>query len=570
VTFSARLLVAMVTILVVTVLGSMLAAERWLRASIESTLADEMGRQARLLAAALPHDPAELARATRRLAALGNRRMTVVDSTGRVVSDSDFDDASLALLDNHLTRPEIAEALRSGMGVAQRYSTSTNRVELKVAVRAWPGVVRISAPMAEVDAVVVEAQRTVVVAACVALLLGFGLAWFGGREVSRPLAQMATAARALATGRPPTYPGTTIPEVRQLVRAFRAMQEELAVRMEDLLRRRDETAAIVESMVEGVAAVDPQGEIVFCNRALRHLLRYDESTPLPNLRELFRTPDARQIVEATLGGEAVLGREITFDGRVVLVTARPLPPGGAVVCLHDITALRRLETVRRDFVANVSHELKTPLTSIVGYADILASDQPDPDTAARFLHVIRDNATRMQHLVDDLLDLARLESGTWRPTAQAVNAREAAAAAWAPFADRAAANGVEFAMKADEGTTLYADPEGLRQILTNLFDNALRYTPGGGRIEFDARRTDDGIGIVVSDTGAGIPAEHLPRVFERFYRVDPARSRSQGGTGLGLSIVKHVAEAHGGRVDLTSALGRGTTVRITLPLPRSA
>jgi two-component system, OmpR family, phosphate regulon sensor histidine kinase PhoR len=570
VTFGARILFAMVTILVVTVLGSMVAAERWLRASIESTLANEMQREARLLAAALPRDPTELAGAARHLAALGNRRMTIIDSTGRVLGDSEFDDESLALLDNHLGRPEIAEALRAGHGVAKRYSNSTNRDELKVAVRAWPGVVRISAAMAEVDTVVLEAQRGVLVAAFVALLLGVALAWFGGREVSRPLAELAESARGVAGGRSPAYPATTVPEIRQLIRAFRAMRDELALRMEDLVRRRDETTAIVESMVEGVAAVDARGQIVYCNRALRRLLGYDEDATLPSLRELFRAPESREVVDVVLGGQAVLGREVSFEDRVALITARPLPDRGAVICVHDITDLRRLETVRRDFVANVSHELKTPLTSIVGYADILMSDRPDPDTQARFLSVIRNNANRMQHLVDDLLDLARLESGAWRPSVEPVDPREAGKAAWAEFAEQARAAGVAFDVTVASGVTLYADPESLDRMLANLFDNALRHTPAGGRIRFDAQPAEGGTAIAVSDTGAGIPADHLPRVFERFYRVDPARSRSQGGTGLGLSIVKHAVEAHGGRVDLTSAVGRGTTVRLFFPLPRSA
>jgi signal transduction histidine kinase len=175
----------------------------------------------------------------------------------------------------------------------------------------------------------------------------------------------------------------------------------------------------------------------------------------------------------------------------------------------------------------------------------------------------------MQRLVDDLLDLARLESGAWRPVVQAVDPREAGETAWAEFAERAHAANVTFALAVTPGVTLYADPESLRQVLTNLFDNALRYTPGGGSIRLDIQPGDGGTVLTVSDTGAGIPADHLPRVFERFYRVDPARSRSQGGTGLGLSIVKHAVESHGGRVDLTSALGRGTTVRLFLPTPRS-
>jgi len=570
VTFGARLLLAIVTILVVTVAGAMLAADRWLRASIEHTLADEMRREARLLGAALPAQGEHLADAARRLSGFASRRMTIVDSTGRVVGDSEFDDASLALLDNHLSRPEIAEALAAGTGVAKRYSTSTNRVELKVAVRAWPGVVRVSAPIDQIDAVIADAQRGVFLAALVALGLGIVLAWIGEREVSRPLGQLVTAARGLAAGGAPPYPSTAIPEIRQLVRALRTMQEELAERMEELRRGREETGALLGSMVEGVIAVDQAGDVVFCNTALRRLLDYADDEALPNLREVFRQSDARQVVDAVLGGEAVLGRELAIDGRIVLVTARPLPTRGAVICLHDLTDLRRLEAVRRDFVANVSHELRTPLTSIAGYADILARDTPEPRAAAQFLEVIRTNASRMQHLVDDLLDLARLESGTWRPDAQEVNAAEVIRSAWAPYAGRAEAAGIALVLNVAHDARLEADPDALRQILSNLFDNALRHTPAGGRIQVDVAAADRGTAVSVSDTGSGIAAEHLPRVFERFYRADPARSRSQGGTGLGLSIVKHLVESHGARIDLSSALGRGTTVRMVFPRPRAA
>lgn len=569
-TFGARLLLAIVTILVVTVAGAMLAADHWLRASIENTLADEMRREARLLGAALPGERDHLAQAARRLSGLANRRLTIVDSTGRVVGDSDFDDASRALLDNHLARPEIAAALATGSGVAKRYSTSTKRIELKVAVRAWPGVVRVSAPIDQVDAVIADAQRGVFLAGLVALGLGLGLAWVGEREVARPLGQLVTAARSLAAGRAPPYPTTAIPEIRQLVRAFRSMQEELVERMAELRRGREETAALLGSMVEGVIAVDPAGDVVFCNTALRRLLGYPDDETLPNLRELFRQSDARQVVDAVLGGEAVLGRELAIDDRIVLVTARPLPTRGAVICLHDLTDLRRLEAVRRDFVANVSHELRTPLTSIAGYAEILASDAPEPKTAAQFLAVIRTNAGRMQHLVDDLLDLARLESGTWRPDVQRLDAGELARSAWDPYAERAEAAGIAFALTVAEDARLHADADALRQILTNLFDNALRHSAAGGRIQVDVAPADEGTALSVSDTGSGIGAEHLPRVFERFYRADPARSRSQGGTGLGLSIVKHLVESHGARIDLTSALGRGTTIRMVFPQPRTA
>ena len=563
--FGARILLAMVATLVVTVGGSKLMADRWLRTSLERSLVAEMEREAQLAAEVLPHDTSRIQEATHRLGLQVGRRLTVIDSTGRVIGDSDFDEASLPLLENHLRRPEVQAALRTGLGVDKRLSESTNHTELKVAVHAWPAVVRFSAPMEQVDGIVNDAQRAVLVAALLALLLGSGLAWFGGREVGRPLAQLATAARSIARGEPPVYPVARTVEIRQLVHAFRTMQEELTERIAELTRRREETGAIIESMVESVAAVDAQGEVKYCNAALRRLLRYGPDTPLPNLREIFRGAEARDVLDQALDGRVVLGREVVLEERTVLATARPLPTRGAVICLHDVTDLRRLEAVRRDFVANVTHELKTPLTSIAGYADTLLGDRPDAETTTRFLTVIRSNAERMQRLVDDLLDLARLESGSWQPQLEELDVRRAAEEAWSPFAGRAAAAGVTFAFTVTDGLRAWADAEAVRQILANLFDNALRHTPAGGTVEFAAETVDQGTQLAVRDTGTGIPTEHVPRVFERFYRADPARSREHGGTGLGLSIVRHLVEAHGGRVDLTSAVGRGTTVRVTLP-----
>ncbi len=236
--------------------------------------------------------------------------------------------------------------------------------------------------------------------------------------------------------------------------------------------------------------------------------------------------------------------------------------------LRDVTEVRRLEAVRRDFVANVSHELKTPLTSIVGYAETLAAEAAEgggTDTG-RFAQTILDNARRMQRLVDDLLDLSRIESGGWQPHPAVVDVAAAARDAFAPFADRAAGAGVTFETTVPpEATHVVVDPEALREIFTNLFDNSLRHTPGGGRLRVTAELADGGITVAVGDTGSGIPGEHLPRIFERFYRVDPGRSRAQGGTGLGLAIVKHLVEAHGGRVTAESTLGRGTTIRSTFP-----
>jgi signal transduction histidine kinase len=234
--------------------------------------------------------------------------------------------------------------------------------------------------------------------------------------------------------------------------------------------------------------------------------------------------------------------------------------------LHDLTEVRRLEAVRRDFVANVSHELKTPLTSIAGYADTLTDSTIDPDTRQRFLATIINNARRMQRLVDDLLDLSRIESGRWIPRPQRIDVSLAIHDAWAPFRDRAEGREVELAVdvSADAGR-VWADPEALRQILANLVDNALRYVPAGGKIRCSSVRSNGGVTLSVADNGSGIASNHLPRVFERFYRVDPARSRDEGGTGLGLAIVRHLVEAHGGSVHAESELQVGTMVRCWFP-----
>jgi two-component system phosphate regulon sensor histidine kinase PhoR len=315
-----------------------------------------------------------------------------------------------------------------------------------------------------------------------------------------------------------------------------------------------------------VIAADGRGRIVTANPAARRLLGYESDEPLPDLPELFRMKAARQVVDAAIGGAVVEDREIDLGDSVLLVNARPLATGGALLVLHDLTELRRLEAVRRDFVANVSHELKTPLTSISGYAETILNDPPDAETSRRFFATIVANARRMQRLVDDLLDLSRIESGRWQPDAEPVDVATAAEEVWNGLADRRSEREVTFAMEiAPDAALVLADADGVRQILTNLIDNALRYTPAGGRIVCRTERRDGGLTLSVIDSGQGIAGDHLPRIFERFYRVDSSRSRAEGGTGLGLAIVKHLLEAHGGRVWAESERGRGTAVHCWFP-----
>jgi signal transduction histidine kinase len=267
-----------------------------------------------------------------------------------------------------------------------------------------------------------------------------------------------------------------------------------------------------------------------------------------------------------MAGYATEPTEVSLGERTLLATARPLPDGGAVLAVLDLTTRRRLETIRRDFVANVSHELKTPLTVIGGFAETLRDrDLPAPDRE-RFLATIESNAHRMQRIVDDLLDLSRYESGSWVPNVVSNDLAGVVSDAFTSVQRAADAKGLKLAFDAPPDVRrVDADPTALRQVLGNLIENAVRYTSRGGVTVRAEAPANGGITLVVADTGSGIPAEHLGRIFERFYRVDSGRGRDQGGTGLGLAIVRHLVEAHGGVVRAESAVGRGTTISIHFP-----
>jgi len=560
VSFAKRLLAGTLLVLLVTVGVLVVLAERSLRGDLERDLAAGLADQAAMVREQLPADSILWPDFARRLGAAGGVRVTLIQRDGRVRADTDVPPDQLAGVQNHAGRPEVAEALAGRTGSATRRSATIGSDLLYVAIPGGPGVVRLAIPLDQVNEVVRRAQRSVLLAALLAMVLGSLLAWAAGRSIARPLTETAEAARAIAAGMPPRFPHSGVADVDAMVAALRGMHEELDARFEALRRRQAETEALVNAMVEGVLASDRDGQVITANPAARRLLGYAPDRPLPELQVLFHQKAAREAVAATLRQETIADREVDLDGRTCLFSARPLPGGGAVVVLHDLTDLRRLETIRRDFVANVSHELKTPLTSISGYAETLLSDRPDDATSRRFLETILQNAQRMQSLVDDQLDLSRIEAGHWRPAPRLIQTEAALRDAWTSAAIEARSRHVFSVAVTPGAEALYVDPDALRQVLANLYDNARRYTPPGGRIS--ARAFPDGGGILVSvqDHGSGIGGEHLPRIFERFYRADPSRSRAEGGTGLGLAIVKHLVEAHGGRVWAESSLGEGTTI----------
>ena len=560
-----RLLLGAVLIVSVLMIIAVILSDQRLGSRLERLTSAQLGREARLIALqwSPPIDADALADSAG--TALGHR-VTLVDSTGRVIGDSEFDGPALTALQNHSTRPEVVEALRSGTGTSKRVSPSEGDEELYVAVAAGRGrVARVSIVTAELHEIVAGARGDVLISGVIALLVALALAAVFSRQVTTPVEELRDVTSAIAAGDLSRRPALSAPgEIGDLALAVSRMSEQLSSRLNALQADDDLLGALIESLDEGVVAVDAARRVIRINGSARRLLGAQASVPF-SVDLLPRDRMLHDAIAHALAGEVAERAEAQFGGRVLAVTARPLAVGGAVLALFDLTSVRKLEAVRRDFVANVSHELKTPLTAIRGFAETLALELADDEHHRQFADTIRANAERMQRLVDDLLDLSRIESGGWRPTPSDVNVATAASEIAGTYKRAADERGSHISVEIDRSAAVVrADPTAVRQALVNLLENAVRYT-ADGTITIFSRRDEHGVVVGVRDTGAGIPAEHLPRIFERFYRVDAARSRAAGGTGLGLAIVKHLVEAHGGRVRADSTPGRGTTVSLFFP-----
>jgi two-component system phosphate regulon sensor histidine kinase PhoR len=435
------------------------------------------------------------------------------------------------------------------------------------AVSAPPGVARTSTPAPALEATFDRIRRDIFIAGLIALLLSTILAVLFSRSVSRPIAELRDVARGIAEGDLTRRPALSAPgEVGDLATALYRLAEQLGARMTTLQTDRTLLAAVIASLEEGVIAVDSNQRVVQVNEAARRLL--DMRAPIPfSLDMLPRDPVLRDSLADALRGATSDPGEVSLNGRTLLLTARPLEHGGAVLALFDLTAMRRLESVRRDFVANVSHELRTPLTVIAGFTETLTEEGVPPEKRRQFGEMILTNTTRMQRIVDDLLDLSRIESGGWVPNPVLLDAESFIQDVFTGLRDASEAKGIAVQVRVDPSTKeIFADRTALRQILSNLLENAVRYTSQGS-VAVSIEPAQGGVNISVSDTGTGIPPEHLPRIFERFYRADSGRARESGGTGLGLAIVRHLVEAHGGKVEAESTAGRGTTMRVFLPSP---
>ena len=563
-----RLLAGSLVIVVVLVLAIVAITGGRLRERLAAEQRDELLRDARLVAS--QWSPAEDADGLADTAgqALGYR-VTLIATDGTVLGDSEFDGAELRALENHSRRPEVVDARATGVGSAARFSTSSGDDELYVAVRHPLGFVRVSIGTLRLQRIVRRAQWDVVFASLIALAGTLVLAWLFARTVSRPVIELRDVARAIAAGDLSARPALSAPgEIGDLALALHTMTEELQRRLEALREEDALLTALVDSLNEGVLALNEGGEVVRINERGRTFLRVGAPVPFSTAL-LPRSATMRDAIDAAMAGQVTEPAELAVGGRTLAVTARPLARGGAVVALFDLTAIRRLEVVRRDFVANVSHELKTPLTVVNGFAETLLQDADlSPEQRRQFAETIVANASRMQRIVDDLLDLSRIESGGWTPDPVWADALAAVRDAVTSVAARARSKGLQLVVDVPAGARVYADLTALRQVTCNLLENAVRYTTAGS-VTVGVETGTGGTWIRVADTGVGIPPEHLPRIFERFYRADPSRSRAEGGTGLGLAIVKHLVDAHRGQVRADSEPGRGTTVSVFFPAERT-
>jgi two-component system phosphate regulon sensor histidine kinase PhoR len=524
-----------------------------------------------------------LATACRTASLATGYRFTLIQPSGVVAADSEHDPATM---DNHAERPEIATAFAGLPGQSVRYSDTLRRPMMYVAVPVTVGgeavlVVRASQSLEAIEAALGAIRRQIALAAAGFVAVAALLSLWISRRVSRPLENLHRwAGRAAAGDLEGRLPSSGIAEIRTLSDTMTRMAAQLTERIRTITQQRDEQAALFACMVEGVLAVDGHQRLLKVNRAAADLLQIDAAQAVGRgVLEVIRNVDLHDVIERALAsdepaeGSVFLperDRHLQAHGAALKDAAGARV--GAVIVLNDVTRLRKLETMRRDFVANVSHELKTPITSIRGFADTLIEGGADkPEDRERFLRIIQKQSARLQAIVEDLLALSSLEHGAEENAIELIEGEvgvvlTSVVRACQPAAD---AKSIRLVLESESGLKARLNVQLLEQAVSNLIDNAVKYSEESTQVRVSARVEGQEIAIRVKDQGPGISKEHLPRIFERFYRVDKGRSRKLGGTGLGLAIVKHVALAHGGRVSVESRVGEGSVFSIVIPRARN-
>ncbi|MEK7232381.1 MAG: ATP-binding protein [Elusimicrobiota bacterium] len=508
-------------------------------------------------------------------------RVTFVSKDGAVLADSSLTTDEIIRMENHKGRPEISTALAGSPGHSIRYSETIRQDMLYAATPlrlngTVHGVVRVAMSLAQVEQKIAGVRKTIATITIFMILAAILASLWMSRSISQPLAEMSRIAEKLAQGDYSARVRPRLPDEHgQLGATLNLLAQKVQSAIHALSQEKAHLSAILSNMTEAVIAVDETGHVLAVNPALTRLfgIQPQECVGKPFL-EVIRNNRLSALLNIVIKDstrqqdevKVLAPEEAVFEAQAVplLMEERCI---GALLVLHDITRLRQLEQIRKDFVANVSHEIKTPLASIKAFAETLRTGAiDDPANRKEFVEIIEKDADRMMRLVDDLLELSSIESGRRAPNFEPVALAECAmavAASLAPLADRKQVR-VDIRIP-DNLPLLRADNGQLRQVLTNLLDNAIKFNKDEGSVTVKASANQRIVTVVVQDTGSGITAENLPRIFERFYRVDKARSCELGGTGLGLAIVKHIIDAHGGSVGVESKPGQGSTFRFTLP-----
>ncbi len=571
------------------VLGIYVSTSDLIRSFHITTLSSRMDQEAHLLSRVLPFgvDGDELDAICRQFAGELGSRITVIALDGKVLGDSAEPSVKM---ENHRNRPEVIEAINSVTGSAQRYSTT---VGFDMLYRTFhqrgekqQRIVRIAVPLKDLDGVIRGMRRSLIAGLLLASAAGLLIAWWFSKYLSERVQRLVQFSGKVAQGTFPQafFPGHDRDEIGLLERHLNDMSQRIRDNLAEIIGEKDKADSILRCMIEGVLVLDPKGNVLVINDQARAMFQVPVGRNVhgASVLEVSRHPDIRSILDEALRFDFTShphSKEIELeDGRWFSVYAAPLRNAqrmtlGSILVFHDVTEIKRLETIRSDFVANVSHELRTPLTAIQGYVETLIHSPPaDSQERQQFLEIIERHAERLGRLTEDLLSLSDLESGKIQIAPRPVDTTRLVQQALEVFWERAGKKEIKLSQEISAACgKINGDPDRLQQLLINLVDNAVKFTPSGGKVTIRAAECqgDNGarqIEISVADSGVGIPEKDLPRLTERFYRVDKARSRDLGGTGLGLAIVKHIVQAHRGELKITSELNKGTTIRVRLPI----
>lgn len=587
--FRTRLTLIMISMIAVSVFAAGWLMMQTFKENHINALEDSMVRQMKVIAAKMEWRTGDLpelidyyTQEAKEMGGFTDSRVTFIRSDGVVMGDSDYD---VTKMDNHLMRDEVQDAYKQGIGRAVRPSDTMHQNMVYVAIPVTiqegvePYILRMAMSLEEVDQSIGRLTMVLIIGLLILFVIAALISYSIAQSMTRPLEQITKVAKRIKNmdyqARVKVHKND---EIGELGTAINAMADSLQVQMTRIKQNESQLESVLANMINGVVMIDAKGQILLMNRRAEEVLGFSARELVGrHFAEAKQQYELAQIIQEALETRKHIREEITFyfpEERLLELNLVPISQsgpgdfGGVLLVLQDVSAIRRLERMRSEFVANVSHELKTPIAAVKGFAEtLLGGAVKDEETARSFLQIIFDESERLNRLIVDILELSKIESRRVPLMFSPVEMESFVDKTVTLLEAEAKRKNIQLSSQIESGLYVEADEDRLRQIFVNLLSNGINYTPEGGRVTVKVHAADhDHIRIQISDTGIGIPKKDLPRIFERFYRVDKARSRSSGGTGLGLSIVKHLVELHKGTLSVTSTVGVGTTFTIELPV----